>query len=149
MSINVTVTSPDLDKQLHYLQQYPEFVKKHFRPAFKQGVRLIEEQIRPRVPVRTGMAAAELATRVSGTGINLTGRAGFLDPGDAWYIRLVDGGVSAHPMNTFVPELGRYVGTHPGFAARGFMAAAFAAAKPGVEALMETANDAVLQELKT
>ncbi len=149
MSIKVSVASPDLEKQLHYLQQFPEFVKKHFRPAVKRGVSVLEGQIEPRIPRRTGESAAAFGSKVTGTGLNLTGRVGWFDPGDPWSINVVEHGAKPHEMNTFAPGLSKYIKKHPGFSARGFMAAGYSAAKPQIEALMEAANDAVLMELKT
>jgi len=156
MSIKVgVIQDPELQELIFLLNQYPEIANKYFRPALKQAVTVLEGMVRPRIPRATGKAEATFGSKVSGGGLSLygraglTGRVGWFDYDDPWYINVVEYGAKAHEINSFAPGLGKYIGTHPGFSAVGFMAAGYSAAQPVIEALMDAANDATLQALKT
>jgi len=147
MSIKTQMTSRDLDRQIELLKYYPEVLKKHFRPVLKRNVQALEARIRPTIPRATGLAESTFDSKVLGTGVNMTGLVGWRDAEDPWYPNVVEHGAKPHEMNTFVPGLSKYIGTHPGFSKRGFMAAGFSAMKPVIEADMARANEAVVQEL--
>ena len=147
MSIKVDMTSPDVDKQLELLKFYPEILKKHFRPRLYRAVGGLSKQIEPNIPRKTGRAAQTFGSRVRGTGINLMGQVGWYDRGDPWYPNVIEHGAKAHEMNTFTPGLGKYIKTHPGFSAIGFMAAGYSAYKGTIDQLMYEASEAVVNEM--
>lgn len=147
MSIKVDMTSTDLDRQIELLKYFPEVFKKHFRPAIKRNVQALEARIRPTIPRDTGFAESTFDSRVSGSGVNVTGRVGWRDAADPWYPNVLEYGAAAHKMNSYVPGIDKYIGTHPGLSARGFMAAGFSAMQPVIDADMAAANEAVVKEL--
>jgi len=154
MSIKVDMTSTDVDRQLALLNYYPEILQKYFRPALGTSVKSLAEMIRPNIPRATGQALAAFKSRVTGgKGINLQGQVGWYGNNPAWYIRLVEGGVKPHKIEArkggFLWFGGHVVRSvdHPGFSARGFMAAGYAAMQPMIEALMGQASEQVVNEL--
>lgn len=148
MSLKADMTSPDLDKQLELLRFYPEILNKYFRPALTLSVKSLETSIRPNIPVDKGKALAAFKSRVTGKGLNLQGQVGWWGKIDAWYIRIVESGSKAHKIG-YVPSLGVSFSkrAHPGFPARGFMAAGFAALQPMINTQMAQASDRVISEL--
>jgi hypothetical protein len=148
MSQKADMTSPDLDKQLELLRFYPEILNKYFRPALTLSVKSLETSIRPNIPVDKGKALAAFKSRVTGKGLNLQGQVGWWGKIDAWYIRIVESGSKAHKIG-YVPSLGVSFSkrAHPGFPARGFMAAGFAALQPMINTQMAQASDRVISEL--
>jgi len=147
MSIKVDMTSTDLDRQIELLKYYPEVLKKHFRPALKRAVQALEDRIRPTIPQDTGYAEMTFGSKVSGSGVSMTGRVGWYDASDPWHPNIIEYGAKPHAMNVYVPTLSKYIDTHPGISARGFMAAGYSAMKPIIEADMAMANEAVVKEL--
>ena len=97
--IKVDMTSPDLDRQIELLKFYPEIMEKHFRPALFRSVRGMESRIRPTIPVKTGKAQASFGSKVTGKGINLTGRVGWYDKNDPIYPNILEYGAQPHPLN--------------------------------------------------
>jgi hypothetical protein len=147
MSIKTTISSPLLNQQIELLKFYPEVLKKYFRPVLKRNVAALESRIRPNIPRATGFAESTFGSKVSGTGVNMVGLVGWHDESDPWYMNVVEHGAKAHAMNTFVPGISRYIGTHPGFSKRGFMAAGYSAMRPIIEAEMAQASEGVVKEL--
>jgi hypothetical protein len=148
MSFKVDMTSPDVDRQLALLEFYPEILEKYFRPALGMGVKSLEESIRPTIPVDTGRALAAFKSRVTGKGLKLEGKVGWWGKGQPWYINVVEYGAKPHKIG-YVPRLGvSFMNEpHPGFSARGFMAAGFAAMQPMIDAQMAQASESVVNEL--
>jgi hypothetical protein len=145
--IRVDMTSPDLDRQIELLKVYPEIVEKHFVPTLKRDVKALEARIRPTIPRLSGRAQKTFGSKVTGKGINLTGRVGWSDRSDPWYPNVLEYGAKAHAMNTFVPRLSKRIKTHPGFSARGFMQAGYKSMEPLINADLAQANEGVVQEL--
>lgn len=148
MSLKADMTSPDVDKQLELLRFYPEILNKYFRPALTLSVKSLETSIRPNIPVDKGKALAAFKSRVTGKGLKLQGQVGWWGKIDAWYIRIVESGSKAHKIG-YVPSLGVSFSkkAHPGFPARGFMAAGFAAVQPMINTQMAQASENVLNDL--
>ena len=177
MSIQAKITSTDLNRQIEVLKYYPEVLKKYFRSGMKRSVQALESFIRPTIPRATGFAESTFGSKVTGSGISLTGRVGWFDQGDPFYINIVESGAEEHEI---VPRAGnrptysafkagkgassvlRFLGDggtsgdeftfsrvvhHPGFSKRGFMAAGFSAMKPVIEAEMANAAEDVMKEL--
>lgn len=149
MSIKIDMTSADLDRQLLLLREFPEIMEKHFRNVLKADVKLLKDRILPTIPTRSGKARKTLKRRVTGKGINLMGQVGWFGKGSAWYINVVEHGAKPHKIG-FVPGLGvSFIKRpHPGFSARGFMAAGFSAMRPIIEADMAQASENALRELE-
>jgi hypothetical protein len=152
--IKVDMSSPDLDKQLLLLKYYPEYFKKHFRPTLYRNVTRGKQLTAAGVPKRTGRAAAALKSKVTGTGINMEGHFGWYGNDMPWYINIVEYGAKPHEILPKKPGGWLRIGDtftrkvqHPGFAGRKFMAAAYAALKPALDADLLIANEAVLKEL--
>lgn len=145
--IKVDMTSPDLDRQIELLKLYPEVLEKHFKPVLMSSVKALEARIRPNIPTKSGKAAKSFGSKVTGKGINLTGRVGWYDKNDPWYINVVEYGAKPHEINSFVPGLGVYIKKHPGFSRRGFMLAGFSAMKPIILASLAQANEGVVKDL--
>lgn len=152
----IAVLDTDLARQIELLKLFPEVVKKFFVPVFKRDVKALEGRIRPTIPVLSGRAQQAFGSKVTGSGVNLTGRVGWYDKGDPWYINVVEYGAKAHAMNKRsdkgVPVLvggagWRTIKNHPGFSERGFMAAGQSAMQPLIDADMAQANEAVAKEL--
>ncbi len=97
--IKVDMTSPDLDRQIELLKFYPEIMEKHFKPALYRSVKGMESRIRPTIPIKTGKAQATFGSKVTGKGINLTGRVGWYDKSDPIYPNIVEYGAKPHPLN--------------------------------------------------
>lgn len=153
--IKIQMTSPDLDRWMELLKLYPEFFAKHFKPMLWRNVQKGKVATAAGVPRRTGKAAAAIRARVSGSGTRMEGVWGWYGKSQPWYINIVEHGAKAHkivPRNAdgwLRLQGGRYVKEvdHPGFAERRFMMAAYKALKPQLDADIQRANEAVLNEL--
>lgn len=97
--IKVDMTAPELDQQIELLKLYPEILEKHFRPALYQSVNGLASRIRPLIPVKSGEAQRTFGSKVTGKGINLTGRVGWYDKNDPIYPNIVEHGAKPHPLN--------------------------------------------------
>lgn len=178
MSIQASISSPDLTRQIEVLKLFPEITARHYRPALDSAVRELEAQIRPNIPVSFGRAKQTFHSQVSGRNIeNLKGQVGwFGSQNDAWYINIVEYGARQHPLKSaqgirsgsrnarfqsalaqgekfggqsiYIKGAGwRTMAIHPGFSARGFLAAGYSASQPLVEREMGAAGDKVVAEL--
>ena len=152
--IKVDMSSPDIDRQIEFLKYYPEVFKKHFRPMLYRNVNRGKALVAAGVPRRTGKAAAALKASVRGTGVKMEGHFGWSGNDTPWYINVVEYGATPHPIDPRKPGGWLKIGNsyvrhveHPGFAARKFMAAAYASLKPTIDAEILTANEAVLNEM--
>ena len=155
MSIKVDMTSTDLDKQLAVLEYYSEIMDKYFRPALNMGVKSLKEAIRPNIPVGRGRALAAFRSTIRGKGINLEGRVGWKGgKGAPWWINIVESGAAPHKIVSrnkggflwFGNHAYRSI-EHPGFPARGFMAAGYAMVQPLMDPRMVQASEQVINEL--
>jgi len=175
MSFGVSMQSPDLERQIEMLKLYPEIAEAHFRPAVEASVALLAGRIRTQVPVLTGRAQQTMVSKVTGKGVNITGKVGWIGKNAPWYINVVEYGARAHALQkgsdnrskmgrgkvtrraergqlAAVPVLISGVGwrtitNHPGFQGRGFMKAGFEASKPEIDNLLAGANEAIAREL--
>lgn len=158
MSIKVSIQSTDVKAQMEVLEHFPEIADKHYRPALKKDLALLESSVRGNIPTRSGVALSTFGSKLSGRGFRLRGRVGWLDASDPWYINVVEHG--AQPHNIQVQPQNRQALTwggnfskghgiqHPGFSARGFMAAGFASVQTTVETDLAMANEKILAELR-
>jgi hypothetical protein len=175
MSLNASVTSPDLEKQLSLLRHYPEIAEAHFRPAVQVSVALLAGAIRPSIPVLSGRAQATFRSKVGGKGLNIEGHVGWPGTRNApWYINVVEHGARPHPLEggsdirskrgarqaakrmesglagvpVFISNVGwRTMSMHPGFTARHFMRAGMEASKSEIDSLLAQANEDIVREL--
>lgn len=172
--IKVGILSPDLDRQIEILKHFPEVLQKHYVPAFKRNVKAMEGRIRPNIPTLSGRAQETFGSKVTGKGINITGRVGWYDKNDPWYPNIIEHGAKPHSLvkgstvrtkkgarafadsnrvqtrvPVFIQSAGgwRMMGDHPGFSAFKFMAAGYSAMKPAINAEMARANEAVVNDL--
>lgn len=155
MTIRVQLTSPDVDRQIHILREFPEIAEKHYRPALLQDVYLLENTIRGGIPIRSGAAYAGFGSKVTGKGLRLRAEVGWYDKNDPWYINVVEHGAKPHQIRSskkggFLWFGGTYakVVNHPGFSARGFMAAGYSMVQPIIENDLARASERILTELE-
>lgn len=176
MSLDASIQSPDLEKQIALLKYYPEIAEKHFRPAVEVSVAFLAGNIRPSIPTLSGRAQAAFGSKVTGKGLNITGHVGFGSGKRApWYINVVEYGARPHALQTgsdnrskrgakkvarkaasgdlsgvpfFVAGSGwRTMTMHPGFPARGFMKAGLEQSKGEIDSILAQANDDIVKEL--
>ena len=164
MSFKIDMTSTDVDRQVYLLRHFPDIAQRHYRPALEASVKLLSNLIQPDIPVGfTGKARATFRSKVTGRQIHtMRGRVGWWGKNAAWYINVVEHGATAHTIKAkrgktlrFPDVSGRSRDAfafprqvhHPGFSARGFMAAGESAARPVIDALMAQASDRVVKEL--
>jgi hypothetical protein len=145
--IRMDMTSATLDRQIELLKLYPEVLERHFRPAVLSSVKALEARIRPTIPTKSGKALKAFGSKVTGKGINLTGRVGWYDKSDPWYPNVLEYGAKPHEINSFVPGLGKYIKKHPGFSKRGFMQAGYSAMRPVILNALAQANEGVVKDL--
>ncbi len=154
MSFSVSVTSPDLDRQMAVLKYYPEIAAKHWYPAMQGAARDLKTIIEPTIPVLTGRARSMFKARATGKGTNIEGRVGWWGAGQPWYINVVEYGARPHVIRPkkeggFLWFGGKYrfEAFHPGFAGRGFMARGFEQGEARVVQRVATANERIVNEL--
>ncbi len=157
MSIKIDLTASDVDKQMEVLKHFPELAEKHYRPVVTRDVAALRASIQPQIPVRFGRAAKTFGSKVSGRGFSITGKVGWYDSDDPWYINVVESGAVSHdidvkPRNAHVLawngnfSMGHTI-SHPGFSARGFMAAGYSAMQPVIENDLAMANERIIADL--
>lgn len=161
MSLQQSVASPDLQKQLDLLKLYPEIAEAHFRPAMDQAATILEGAIQPNIPVLSGTALAAFGAKVSGKGLNIAAKVGWgtaRSDRDAWYMNVVEYGAKPHEITgrdggrmVFNGLDGSIVSVvrvdHPGFPARALMKTGLESSKAGIDGVMAAANEAVVREL--
>lgn len=167
--IKVDMSANELDRQIELLKVYPEILEKHFVPVLKRDVKLLEARIKPTIPVLSGKAQRAFGSKVTGKGVNLTGRVGWYDKKDPWYPNVLEYGAKAHPLSkgssirskkaasisggsmsgTPVKIGDRWVTMkiHPGFSARGFMKTGYESMEPLINADLAQANEGVVKDL--
>lgn len=144
MSFKLGALHNDLDKQIDLLKFYPEVMEKHFRALMAKDVAMLYSKIRGNIPRRFGTAQSKFKKSLSGKGINMTGRVGWWGTNQPWYINVVEYGAKVHPE----PKNRRFnKRPHPGFSARGFMAAGYSAMQPMINTDMQAASEATLREM--
>jgi hypothetical protein len=159
------IGSEALQRQIELLKFYPEIFDKHFYPALQQAAELVLKGIQPRLPVHTGKLGRALGSKVIHSGTAALGTRAEIGFGkrygmpSARYAAALNAGAVAHEVagrrtedgNLHFSSKGRFtaIGSirHPGFSGRHFMEAGLEDAKPGINALMETAAGQVVQEL--
>lgn len=151
MSLKAEVLSPDLQKQLELLEQFPDIVDQEYRPAMEHATGVIEARIAPNIP--SARAKAEFGSKVEGKGLGITGVVGFF--GSFWQINILEYGAAAHQIPKINPRRpiklpdGWVMGPirHPGFGARGFMKAGFSVSQQVVESVFGVANERIAKHL--
>ncbi|RPH74772.1 hypothetical protein EHM76_02945 [bacterium] len=157
MSIKIDLTASDVDKQMEVLKHFPDLAEKHYRPVVKRDVDALRARIQPEIPIRSGKAASTFGSKVTGRAFSLKGQVGWYDSGDPWYINVVEHGAVAHDINVKPKQasvlawngnfsMGHRI-SHPGFSARGFMAAGYSAMQPVIENDLAMANERIIADL--
>lgn len=157
MSFKIDLTASKIDAQISVFKEFPYLAEKHYRPAVVRDVVMLYASILPTIPVLTGKARDGFGSKVTGRGFNLKGQVGWYDKNDPWYINVVEYGAPSHeielkPINKSVLawpggfSKGHTV-NHPGFSARGFMAAGLARVEPVIEQDLAEANDRIVADL--
>jgi hypothetical protein len=152
--IKIDMTSSDVDRQMEVLQHFPDLAEKHYRPTIRRDVSALASTIKGQIPVRTGTALNTFGSKVSGKGFGIRGQVGWYDSNDPWYINVVEHGAKPHVIRS--QEQGGFLffgGTfaqevhHPGFSARGFMAAGASAMQAAIENDLAMANERIIADL--
>jgi hypothetical protein len=174
MSFKIDMSSNDIDKQIELLKFYPEIVVKHYKPALVQGTMIVEDFIRPMLPMgNSGRLADTFTSKVTGRMITtIKGQIGWQGKAPP-YAHILENGAKAHEIEPkkkvsrkrFDANSGlatklswasgwdggnfvyRTKVRHPGISARGFMAAGFSATQPIVDGLMQSASAAIVHEM--
>jgi len=174
MSIKMSMRSTGVDEMMAVLEHFPELAEKHYRPALKRDVSALENRIASNIPIRSGRASDTFGSKISGRGFRMSGKVGWFDKGDPYYINIVEHGAKAHSLvkgatsRTFfgkrdferrersgslvgkaVPIGGewRTIRRHPGMSARGFMLAGYSSVQPMIESDMFQANERILADI--
>lgn len=173
--IRIDMTSPDIDRQILLLEEYPEIARKHFLPAVKMSVNILKALIRPTIPspgrYGRGRARSDFQGKATGTTLqNIKGRVGF---DNAWHMNIVEYGARQHPLSkgstvrtrggaarfasgqtasskvpVFIKGVGwRKMDVHPGFGGRFFLKAGYEKGRSLVERELAVANERVAKEL--
>jgi len=102
MSIEEDVlNSDDLKNQITKLDGFQEAAEKNLRPAMERAVSLLFSAIEPNVPTLTGLSRSSLETRITGSGLNLSGTVGWNRASGRrvpWWINIVESGARAHNL---------------------------------------------------
>lgn len=171
MSFRVDLTAPDIDKQAELLKYYPEVVVKHYKPALLDINRRLSQVIEPRIPDRTGLAKETFGSKVTGKQLStITGRVGWYDKSDPFYVRILESGAKGHDINAGKITNKRYKAggtavralrfmdggdfvfrskiSHPGISKVGMLEAGMSASGAIIETELKQAGEAVLKEME-
>jgi hypothetical protein len=95
MSEEEAVLSDDLKKQIAKLDGIAEAAEKNLRPAMERATSMLLSAVEPNVPSLTGLSRASLETRITGSGLDLSGTVGWNRASGkraAWWINIVEYG---------------------------------------------------------
>jgi hypothetical protein len=173
--MKASVSSPDLDKQTELLKYYPELVSKIYKPALQSAVRMIEDVIRPNIPIgNTGRLEGTFKSKVTGRLYStIKGQIGWFDK-TPLYANLLENGAGPHTIEPRGSRISkkrsdagggatsrlrwpsgwdggdwayRSVVHHPGFSAMHFMALGYAELQPIVEVKINEAGQLIVREM--
>lgn len=159
MSIKIDLTASEVDRMMEVLKEFPALAEKHYRPVVTSDVKGLYNRISGEIPILTGKARDTFGSKVTGKGFRLTGRVGWYDKSDPWYINVVEYGAKSHPIEGRDGRLkirsgawgGEYVfpkkAEHPGFTARGFMMRGYVAFWPKITEDLAQANERIIADL--
>lgn len=152
MSYKVDFAAADLNVQVELLKHFPEIANRAYYPAMNRAAREVKSAIGSRMTFsdRSGTARRELNSKVSGKGLNISGRVGWFGNVQGWYVNILEYGADAHVIG-YVPRLGVQFGKknpHPGVPALKFVEGGFEAAKGTVENEMAMASEKVVNDLE-
>lgn len=147
MALKVEFAAADVAWQIEVLKQFPEIANKNFYPAMQRSVRAVRSEVGSRMTFndRTGATRNRVMSKVSGRGLNITGRYGWWGPGAPIQANILNYGAVAHHIG-FVPTLGVQV-EHPGLPALHFVEDGYAAAAPDVISEMNAAAAKTVNDL--
>jgi hypothetical protein len=169
------IGSEALQRQIELLKYYPEIFDKYFYPALVQAAEVVKDAVRPNLPYHTGRLSKALGSKIfyrttsplsrtlgTSRAIDTEAEIGFgkrYHMPSAPYAAALNEGSVAHEVAGRRTEDGLLhfssrghftaIGSiqHPGFAGRHFMEAGLEEARPGIDSLIETAAEQVVQEL--
>lgn len=174
MSIKLGMRTSGIDEMMTVLEHFPELAEKHYRPAMSRDVKALESRIGQDVPIMSGRASDTFGSKVSGRGFRISGRVGWYDKGDPYYINIVEHGAKPHSLvkgtnsrtflgkrkfesqdrsgslagqPVFIGGEWRTIRKHPGMAPRGFMMAGYQSSQGMIESDMFTANERILADI--
>jgi hypothetical protein len=95
------LNSDDLKNQILKLDGFQEAAERNLRPAMERATSLLLSGIKPNVPTLTGLSRSSLETRITGSGLNLSGSVGWNRSGGSrspWWINIVEYGAREHDL---------------------------------------------------
>jgi hypothetical protein len=159
------IGSEALQREIELLKLYPEIFDKHFYPAMEKAAELVKEGIRPLLPEHTGRLSRALGSKVIHSGTAALGTRAEIGFGKKYgkpsapYAAALNAGPVPHDEVArrtadgylHFSSQGRFttIGTiqHPGFAGFHFAEGGLEAARPAIDAEIDKAAGAVVQEL--
>jgi hypothetical protein len=167
MSIKYEVLGDNaaFQRQIELLKFYPEISDKHFYPAMEKAAELVKEGIRPLLPHHMGRLERALGSKTIHSGTAALGTRADIGFGKRYgkpsapYAAALNAGPVPHIVagrrtadgNLHFSSKGRFttIGSihHPGFAGFHFAEGGLEAATPAINAEIDRAAGAVVQEL--
>ncbi|MGA2504200.1 MAG: hypothetical protein ABSG01_08940 [Anaerolineales bacterium] len=101
MSEEEGVISEDLKNQIAKLDGIQEAAEKNLRPAMQRATSMLLSAVEPNVPSLTGLSRSSLETRITGSGLDLTGTVGWnrgSGKRSPWWINIVEYGAREHDL---------------------------------------------------
>jgi hypothetical protein len=159
------IGSEALQRQIELLKFYPEIFDKHFYPAMEKAAELVKRAVGPLLPEHTGRLGRALGSREIHSGTAALGTRAEIGFGKKYgkpsapYAAALNAGPRAHEVSGRRTEDGKLhfsskgrfttIGSiqHPGFAGFHFAEAGLEQAKPAIDAEIDKAAGAVVQEL--
>lgn len=147
MSLKVELHAVDLDWQIRLLELEPQIANKHLYPAMQRSVRVTRTAIGSRMTFNdfTGDTRATMQSKVSGRGMNITGRVGWWGSGTPITPNILEHGAVAHFIG-YVPGL-QVIVDHPGLPALKFVQGGAEEAEPFVLQEMAQAANNITNDL--
>jgi hypothetical protein len=158
MPLNVSIQGDaEFQHMIELLRFYPEIYDKHMFPALAQAAELVEKGVRVNTPVKEGYIVQTLGHRIVHSGTAALGTSatiGFskkFSGHRASYAGPLSVGVRPHDFSQarHIYINGHWVTMthHPGFSGRHMQERGYEDTQAGVNAIIEKATDAIVQEL--
>jgi hypothetical protein len=159
------IGSEALQREIELLKLYPEIFDKHFYPAMERAAELVKGGIRPLLPEHTGRLSRALGSRVIHSGTAALGTRAEIGFGKRYgkpsapYAAALNQGAVEHAVsgrrtadgNLHFSSQGRFTSIGsvvlPSRAGLYFAEAGLEAARPAIDAEIDKAAGAVVQEL--
>jgi len=148
MSYKVELIATDLDWQIQRLKLEPKIANSHLYPAMNRVVRAARTAIGSFMTFKnqSGRTRATFGSKVSGQGVNITGRVGWFGKDMPWSVNVLEYGARPHAIG-YVPTLKVRIDSHPGIPPMKFVERGYQLVAPQVEEEMQRAADEITRDL--